>query len=136
MFPIYVIDKYEAGVGLRGPTAEEMIAGDRKLWDIVADLVNNQKGSLNDALAEVVDVRADMASLLQPRPLPSKSTPPDVPQNYWRRARTGKGKVKGGGKGGGKQPDSVLRAAVWSKMDLHVREQRRATCRVHALLHP
>ena len=67
--------KHEAGAGLRGPTAEEMMAADRKLWDIIADiadLVNNQKWSLNDALAEVVDVRADMASLLQPRPLPPK----------------------------------------------------------------
>ena len=94
--------RYEAGSGLRGPTAEEMMAADRRLWDIIAELVNSKKWSLDDAIAEVVDVRSDMASLLQPRPLPPKNVPVDVPRNFWRPSKGNKGKGKGGGKGGAK----------------------------------
>ncbi|CAE7471139.1 unnamed protein product, partial [Symbiodinium pilosum] len=93
---------YEAGSGLRGPTAEEMMAADRRLWEIIAELVNSKKWSLDDAIAEVVDVRSDMASLLQPRPLPPKNVPVDVPRNFWRPSKGNKGKGKGGGKGGAK----------------------------------
>ena len=79
-----------------------MMAADRRLWDTIAELVNSKKWSLDDAIAEVADVRSDMTSLLQPRPLPPKNVPADVPRNFWRPSKGNKGKGKGGGKGGAK----------------------------------
>ena len=118
--------KHENGSGLRGPSAEEMMAADRRLWEIIAELVNTQKWSLDDALAEVVEVRADMASLLQPRPLLPKTPPPDVPQNYWRPGKgankgKGKGGAKGNVKGGGKQSSRFAEAPQARSGSPHMR---------------
>eukprot|EP00435_Cladocopium_sp_Y103_P073418 s313_g43.t1 len=68
--------KFDADTGLRGPTILEAQAADKALMTTVIDLVTERDWSWDDALYEVTHIRADMTSLLQPRPkLPKVSTP-------------------------------------------------------------
>ena len=60
--------KFDADTGLRCPTILEAQAADKALMTIVIDLVVEREWSWYDALYEVTHIRADMTSLLQPRP--------------------------------------------------------------------
>ena len=101
--------RHEAGSGLRQLTLEEMQFADRKIWELLGDLVNVRNWSLNDALTEVCDVRGDLASLLQPRPSIPKL--PFHGKGFGKAPHTGKGKGKGSGfspSGKGRQPNQWI----------------------------
>ena len=61
------LHRYEPETGLRGPVTSEMMFADQELWSRISELVNLREWSLDDALHEMVKVRSDMDSLLQPR---------------------------------------------------------------------
>ena len=70
---------------LRGPTTQELLTADRKIWRTIGSLVSSG-WSLDEALYEVTSIRSDLSNLLQPRPRNSlPSTPnkgrerPDTP---------------------------------------------------------
>eukprot|EP00435_Cladocopium_sp_Y103_P020961 s1968_g5.t1 len=68
--------RFDSDTGLRGPTILEAQAADKALMTTVIDLVVERDWSWDDALYEITHIRADMTSLLQPRPkLPKVSTP-------------------------------------------------------------
>eukprot|EP00435_Cladocopium_sp_Y103_P059010 s698_g21.t1 len=60
--------KFDADTGLRGPTILEAQAADKALMTTVIELVVERTWSWDDALYEITHIRADMTSLLQPRP--------------------------------------------------------------------
>ena len=101
--------RHEAGSGLRQLTLEELQFADRKMWELLSELVNVHSWSLNDALTEVCEVRGDLASLLQPRPSIPKL--PFHGKSFGKAPHTGKGKGKGGGhppSGKGRQPNQWI----------------------------
>eukprot|EP00435_Cladocopium_sp_Y103_P031718 s1406_g8.t1 len=67
--------KFDADTGLRGPTILEAQAADKALMNTVIELVVERTWSWDDALYEVTHIRADMTSLLQPRPRLPKVAP-------------------------------------------------------------
>ena len=87
--------KHEASSGLRQLNLEETQCADRKVWELLSDLVNLHNWSLNDALTEVCEVRGDLASLLQPRPAIPKVQYHG--KGFGKPSHPGKGKGKGGG---------------------------------------
>ena len=72
--------KYGDQSGLRPPNIQEFISADRKIWEGIFQLVNEESWSLDDAIQEYSHARADIPTLLMARPKPLK------------------GKFKGGGK--------------------------------------
>ena len=69
-------NKLDQDTGLRNATILEAQAADKALMTIAAELVLERKWSWDDALYEVTYIRADMMSLLQPRPrLPTTYQP-------------------------------------------------------------
>ena len=72
--------------GLRPPNVAELQSADQILWGKIAELYNYKQWTLDDAIHELVEIRADMASLLQPRPFVPRMLP------------KGKGSPKGSGK--------------------------------------
>ena len=74
--------------GLRPPNVAELQSADQILWGKIAELYNYKQWTLDDAIHELVEIRADMASLLQPRPFVPRMLP--------------KGKGKGSPKGSSK----------------------------------
>ena len=61
--------KFDADTGLRGPTILEAQAADKALMTTAIDLVMERSWTWDDALYEVTHhIRADLTSLLQPRP--------------------------------------------------------------------
>ena len=104
---------------LRGPTTQELLAADRKIWGTIGSLVS-AGWSLDEALYEVTSIRSDLSNLLQPRPrnaLPSTpnkgrerpNTPTPPPPKRTRTTpftppkdpKNPKGKGKGGKQGKG-----------------------------------
>ena len=68
--------KFDADTGLRGPTILEAQAADKALMTTAIDLVTERSWTWDDALYEVTHIRADLTSLLQPRPkLPKPAVP-------------------------------------------------------------
>ena len=91
--------------GLRNATILEAQAADKALMSIAADLVLERKWTWDDALYEVTHIRADMMSLLQPRPRLPKATATNrtdmsagkgTPGSNVRSAPYSKGTSKGG----------------------------------------
>ena len=80
--------RFEPDSGLRPPNVAELQSADQILWGKIAELYNYKQWTLDDAIHELVEIRADMASLLQPRPFVPRMLP--------------KGKGKGSPKGSGK----------------------------------
>ena len=56
---------------LRPANMKEVIAADRKVWGTIRDMIDGG-WSLHDAFFEITTIRADLPSLLQPRPKPAK----------------------------------------------------------------
>ena len=85
---------------LRGPTTQELLAADRKIWGTIGTLVS-AGWSLDEALYEVTSIRSDLSNLLQPRPprLPHLSAHAQSRLHRPRTLRTPKGKAKGEGRG-------------------------------------
>ncbi|CAE7210922.1 unnamed protein product [Symbiodinium sp. CCMP2592] len=95
-FMRHAFAKVSVDSGLRGPNSEEMQHADRMLWSSIAELCS--KGfALDDAIHEVVDVRAGVSTWLQPRAAPVKIKDFNAFQALGR-GRGGKGKGKGFGK--------------------------------------
>ena len=90
---------FDSDSGLRPPNVSELQMADQVLWGKIAELFNYKQWTLDDAIHELVEIRADMASLLQPRPF--------VPRVTFK----GKGK---GGKGGGKSSPKGLGKSTMS----------------------
>ena len=68
--------KFDADTGLRGSTILEAQAADKALITTAIDLVMERSWTWDDALYEVTHIRADLTSLLQPRPkLPKPAVP-------------------------------------------------------------
>ena len=73
--------KLDQDTGLRNATILEAQAADKSLMTIASELVLERKWSWDDALYEVTYIRADMMSLLQPRPKLPKSFQPQRPDS-------------------------------------------------------
>ena len=118
---------------LRGPTTQELLAADRKIWGTIGTLVS-AGWSLDEALYEVTSIRSDLSNLLQPRPRnalpttphkgrerPNTPTPPPpkrtrtTPFTPPKDPKNPKGKGKGGrqGKGLGNKPKSEDWPSNW-----------------------
>ena len=69
---------------LRGPTTQELLAADRKIWGTIANLVSSG-WSLDEAFYEVTAIRSDLSNMLQPRPKP---IPPPTPPKCTERPNT------------------------------------------------
>ena len=82
--------KFDADTGLRGPTILEAQAADKALMTTAIDLVTERSWTWDDALYEVTHIRADLTSLLQPRPKLPKPTVPMRPE-----FSSGKGQSQG-----------------------------------------
>ncbi|CAE7767751.1 unnamed protein product [Symbiodinium sp. CCMP2592] len=85
---------------LRPPNAQECEAADRRCWEVVGQL--RQEGwSVDDALHEFTDVRAELVALLAPRLAPFKGKKGDGKggKEPWK-GLTPKGGKSTGGKGG------------------------------------
>ena len=61
------LQHFDQDLGLRSPNMQELLAADRKMWNLISELYS-QNWSLDDAL------RKDLSSLLQPRPRAQKPT--------------------------------------------------------------
>lgn len=72
--------RYGEQSGLRPPNIQEFISADRKIWENIFQLVNEESWGLDEAILEFCHARADIPTLLMARP------------------RVFKGKGKGGGK--------------------------------------
>ena len=76
-FLALMTQKFDADTGLRGPTILEAQAADKALITTAIDLVVERAWSWDDALYEITHIRADITSMLQPRPkLPKPAAPP------------------------------------------------------------
>ena len=62
---------YSESSGLRAPTLQEFISADRKIWEVVFQLVNCESWTLDEALFEMATVRADVQTHLMPRARPA-----------------------------------------------------------------
>ncbi|CAE7214935.1 unnamed protein product [Symbiodinium sp. CCMP2592] len=87
---------------LRPPNAQECEAADRRCWEVVGQL--RQEGwSVDDALHEFTDVRAELVALLAPRLAPFKGKKGDGKgKELWKgQPHKGNGKANGGKGGAG-----------------------------------
>ena len=73
-----------ADSSLRGPTTQELLSADRKIWGAIGSLVSSG-WSLDEALYEVTSIRSDLSNLLQPRP---RNTLPSTPNKGRERPNT------------------------------------------------
>ena len=104
-----------AETGLRNPTILEAQSADKTLMNIACELVGEQKWCFDDAIHEITFIRAEINTLLQPRPKLPKQTFQRLESNNAKGSgkgpRTGpytKGKgTKGSGKTSGKSPGKV-----------------------------
>lgn len=74
--------KLDAETGLRNPTILEAQAADRQLTSLVGDSVAERSWTYDDALYEITHVRAELHTLLQPRPRLPKQPPTNVPVRF------------------------------------------------------
>ena len=67
-FLAHASQRFDSESGLRPPNVSELQSADQVLWGKIAELFSYRQWTLDDAIHELVEIRADMASLLQPRP--------------------------------------------------------------------
>ena len=72
-FLSYMSQRMDPESGLRTPSILEAQAADKALMTTVCELVSERKWSWDDSLYEITHIRADMGSLLQPRPRPPRA---------------------------------------------------------------
>ena len=107
-FISHLTTRHEAESGLRAPSMVEAQHADQKIQQLVAELVVERSWSLDQALHEVTNIRADLAVLLQPRPKAIKPQPWIADRQHPYKGKSSekgfgkKGKEKGRGKGGKK----------------------------------
>ena len=119
-FLSHASQRFDSESGLRPPNVSELQLADQVLWGKIAELYNYKQWALDDAFHELVEIRADLASLLQPRPL--------VPRVSLK--GKGKGNFKGTGKSSSKgvgKPASQANRPAWGTEV--IREgQKKTTC--------
>ncbi|CAL1130286.1 unnamed protein product [Cladocopium goreaui] len=105
----FLTQRLDSDSGLRPPNVLESQAADKALWQMIHDLVIDQKFTLDNALHEVTHLRSDMASLLQPRPKISVRPTSTSSSAAAPVSAKGRGKSKGKSKQGGKKGDTTSR---------------------------
>ena len=108
----FLTQRLDSDSGSRPPNVLESQAADKALWQMIHDLVLDQKFTLDNALHKVTHLRSDMAPLLQPRPKVSNRQPQPSSSAPTTGSAKGRGKSKRKGKQGGKKGDSVSRP-IW-----------------------
>lgn len=93
----FMTTRYEPESGLRPPTILEAQSADKALMTLAFERVIDRNWSLDNALHEVTYIRAEMSSLMQPRPRLGKPTF-DAKGDSGNKG-SNKGKVGGKGKG-------------------------------------
>ena len=82
-FLSFLTVRYDQDSGLRPPTVLEAQSADKAIMTIVHDLMLERGWSADDSLHELTYMRAELASLLQPRPrLTSRSSPSGKSSNW------------------------------------------------------
>lgn len=118
----FLSQRLDSESGLRTCNVLEAQSADKSLWHSVCEMVTDQGFTLDNALHEITHLRADMASLLQPRAkAPQRVIPPSLPS--FSPSSKGKGKNKGKGKppqrggksGGSDRPTWVTEAVIQGK---------------------
>ena len=66
--------RMDSETGLRNPTILEAQSADKTLMNIACELVAEQKWNFDDAIHEITFIRAEINTLLQPRPELPKQT--------------------------------------------------------------
>ena len=106
--------RMDSETGLRNPTILEAQSADKALMGIACELVMEQGWNFDDAIHEITFIRAEINTLLQPRPRLPKQTiqrienpsgkgqPKGIRQGPYQQGKGKKGPAKGSGKGGGK----------------------------------
>ena len=105
----FLTQRLDSDSGLRPPNVLESQAADKALWQMIHDLVIDQKFTLDNALHEMTHLRSDMASLLQPRPKISVRPTSTSSSTAAPVSAKGRGKSKGKSKQGGKKGDTTSR---------------------------
>ena len=105
----FLTQRLDSDLGLRPPNVLESQAAMEALWQMIHDLVIDQKFTLDNALHEVTHLRSDMASLLQPRPKISVRPTSTSSSTAAPVSAKGRGKSKGKSKQGGKKGDTTSR---------------------------
>ena len=118
----YLSQRLDNDSGLRTCNVLEAQSADKTLWHLVHELVADQGFTLDNALHEVTHLRADMASLLQPRAKavqrPSNPSMPSFtssPKGKGKNKGKGKGLPKGGKPGASDRPTWVTEAVIGGK---------------------
>ena len=107
--------RMDSETGLRNPTILEAQSADKTLMNIACELVAEQKWNFDDAIHEITFIRAEINTLLQPRPKLPKQTFQRLEMNNAKGSNKGgrpgpysKGKGnKGSGKSSGKSGSKV-----------------------------
>ena len=120
--------RYDPDTGLRGPTILEAQAADKALMNTAIDLVTERAWSWDDALYEITHIRADITSLLQPRPKLPKAAVASRSE-----APSGKGNFQSFrpgpySKGQGKQGKSKGKSKVQWLTETTVKGERKQLC--------
>ena len=120
--------RYDPDTGLRGPTILEAQAADKALTNVAIDLVTERSWSWDDALYEITHIRADITSLLQPRPKLPKAT--SAPRSE---VSSGKGNFQSArpgpySKGQGKQGKAKGKSKVQWLTETTVKGERKQLC--------
>ena len=109
--------RMDAETGLRNPTILEAQSADKTLMNIACELVVEQKWCFDDAIHEITFIRAEINTLLQPRPKLPKQTFQRLESNNAKGSNKGlrpgpytKGK---GNKGSGKQSGKSQGKVSW-----------------------
>ena len=109
--------RMDAETGLRNPTILEAQSADKSLINIACELVVEQKWCFDDAIHEITFIRAEINTLLQPRPKLPKQTFQRLESNNAKGSNKGlrpgpytKGK---GNKGSGKQSGKSQGKVSW-----------------------
>lgn len=116
----HLTQRVDADTNLRTPTVIEAQAADRQVWTTIAELVNDQQWTMDDAIHELTYIRHNLPSLLQLRPRMPKtmgSPGPSNPSTSMRSDSKGKGKSKSKKGGGRTNPASNGSPKSSRKMD-------------------
>ena len=120
--------RYDVDTGLRSPTILEAQAADKALMNIAIDLVTERSWSWDDALYEITHIRADMTSLLQPRPKLPKTTAVPRVDTFSGKGNSQSSRPGPYNKGQGKQGKSKGKSKVQWLTETTVKGERKRLC--------
>ena len=124
--------RYDQDSGLRPPSILEAQSADKALMQLAFDLMQEKQWGADDAFHEVTWIRAEMASLLQPRPrISSRAGPPSGGKgsdNPTRFQASSKGKGSGPSKGKGKPTKGGPGRVQWMTEIIDKSGEKRQLC--------